>query len=117
MLIFVEQCIPLFNEWTALLGNKKKSLFGIIQGGIYKDLRIESLENLKKISFDGYALGGLAVGETQKQMFNVQMHMINIENKNSSPKTYSHGIDFIWKRHMLVKSNHNRDFTAQHIRK
>ena len=51
--------------------NPKKALFGIIQGGIYKDLRLESLENLKKINFDGYALGGLAVGETQKQMFRV----------------------------------------------
>ena len=51
--------------------NPKKALFGIIQGGIYKDLRLESLENLKEIDFDGYALGGLAVGETQKQMFKV----------------------------------------------
>ena len=46
-------------------------MFGIIQGGIYKDLRLESLEGLKKINFDGYALGGLAVGETQDQMFKV----------------------------------------------
>jgi len=51
--------------------NPRKALFGIIQGGIYKDLRMESLDNLNKISFDGYALGGLAVGETQKQMFKV----------------------------------------------
>ena len=51
--------------------NPKKALFGIIQGGIYKDLRLESLEGLKKIGFDGYALGGLAVGETQDQMFKV----------------------------------------------
>ena len=51
--------------------NSKKALFGIIQGGIYKDLRLESLDNLKKIDFDGYALGGLAVGETQNQMFKV----------------------------------------------
>ena len=51
--------------------NPKKALFGIIQGGVYKDLRLESLEGLKKIDFDGYALGGLAVGETQKQMFKV----------------------------------------------
>ena len=49
----------------------KKALFGIVQGGIYKDLRLESFNGLKKISFDGYALGGLAVGETQKEMFNV----------------------------------------------
>ena len=51
--------------------NKKKALFGIVQGGIYKDLRIESLEKLENINFDGYALGGLAVGESQKQMFKV----------------------------------------------
>lgn len=51
--------------------NSRKALFGIVQGGVYKDLRLESLENLKKINFDGYALGGLAVGETQDQMFKV----------------------------------------------
>jgi len=51
--------------------NPKKALFGIVQGGIYKDLRLESLEGLKKIDFDGYALGGLAVGETQTQMFKI----------------------------------------------
>tara|TARA_B100000700_G_C14976080_1_gene823938 strand:- start:102 stop:1214 length:1113 start_codon:yes stop_codon:yes gene_type:complete len=49
----------------------KKALFGIIQGGLYKDLRLESLDGLKKIEFDGYALGGLAVGESQNQMFKV----------------------------------------------
>ena len=49
--------------------NYKKALFGIVQGGLYKDLRIESIEGLKKIGFDGYALGGLAVGESQEQMF------------------------------------------------
>jgi len=53
-----------------------KALFGIVQGGIYKDLRLESLEGLKKIEFDGYALGGLAVGETQEQMFKVLTEVI-----------------------------------------
>ena len=48
--------------------NKKKALFGIIQGGLYKDLRIESLQKLIEINFDGYAIGGLAVGETQSEM-------------------------------------------------
>jgi len=49
--------------------NKKKALFGIIQGGLYKDLRLESLQKLSDINFDGYAIGGLAVGETQQEMF------------------------------------------------
>ncbi len=51
--------------------NPHKALFGIIQGGLFKDLRIESLNELLKIGFDGYAIGGLAVGETQKEMFKV----------------------------------------------
>ena len=51
--------------------NPHKALFGIVQGGLFKDLRIKSLNELKKIGFDGYAMGGLAVGETQGEMFSV----------------------------------------------
>ena len=51
--------------------NPHKALFGIIQGGLFKDLRLKSLNELIKIDFDGYALGGLAVGESQKEMFKV----------------------------------------------
>jgi len=46
-------------------------LFGIVQGGIYKDLREQSSAALKDIGFDGYAIGGLAVGEGQEAMFEV----------------------------------------------
>ena len=51
--------------------NPHKALFGIIQGGLFKDLRHKSLNELIKINFDGYAVGGLAVGETQNEMFSV----------------------------------------------
>ena len=51
--------------------NPHKALFGIIQGGLFKDLRIKSLNELIKIGFDGYAMGGLAVGESQNEMFEV----------------------------------------------
>ena len=51
--------------------NPHKALFGIVQGGLFKDLRIKSLTELMKIGFDGYAMGGLAVGESQKEMFSV----------------------------------------------
>ena len=51
--------------------DKSKALFGIAQGGLYKDLRIESIEKLIKIGFDGYAMGGLAVGEKQSDMFKI----------------------------------------------
>mgnify|MGYP000574904305 FL=1 len=62
--------------------NPKKALFGIVQGGIYKDLRIESLDGLIKLDFDGYALGGLAVGETQEQMFKVLDDIVPFMPKN-----------------------------------
>ncbi|MDI6801229.1 MAG: tRNA guanosine(34) transglycosylase Tgt [Thermodesulfovibrionales bacterium] len=45
------------------------SLFGIIQGGMYKDLRRRSLEELIEIGFDGYAVGGLSVGEPKDEMY------------------------------------------------
>ena len=51
--------------------NPQKALFGIVQGGLFKDLRINSLKSLLKINFDGYAIGGLAVGEAQSEMFKV----------------------------------------------
>lgn len=47
------------------------ALFGIVQGGVYADLRKASIEALEDIGFDGYAIGGLAVGEGQEEMFKV----------------------------------------------
>ena len=44
-------------------------LFGIVQGNVFNDLREESAEKLTEIGFDGYAIGGLAVGEGQEEMF------------------------------------------------
>jgi len=57
--------------------NKKKALFGIIQGGLNKNLRLNSLDKLANIDFDGYAMGGLAVGESQEQMFNILNETVN----------------------------------------
>jgi len=51
--------------------NKNKALFGITQGGLNEKLRLDSLEKLILIGFDGYAMGGLAVGESQEEMFNI----------------------------------------------
>ena len=65
--------------------NPHKGLFGIVQGGLFKDLRIKSLNKLIKINFDGYAIGGLAVGETQKEMFNV-LDDINTHMPKDKPR-------------------------------
>ena len=58
--------------------NSNKALFGIVQGGLFKDLRKKSLNELIKIGFNGYAIGGLAVGESQKEMFTVLEDLKNI---------------------------------------
>ena len=57
--------------------NPHKALFGIVQGGLFNDLRIQSLNQLIDLNFNGYAIGGLAVGESQKEMFTV---LDNIKN-------------------------------------
>lgn len=50
-------------------GQEKQALFGIIQGGMFKDLRKQSAEEITKIGFDGYAIGGLSVGEDKILMY------------------------------------------------
>ena len=49
--------------------NKKQMLFGINQGSTYKDLRIEHMKKIAELDLDGYAIGGLAVGETAEEMY------------------------------------------------
>jgi len=51
------------------------ALFGIIQGGMYEHLREQSLQGLLDIGFDGYAIGGLSVGEPKDDMFRVLSHI------------------------------------------
>jgi len=52
-------------------GKSPSALFGIIQGGMYQNLREQSLKGLTEISFDGYAIGGLSVGEPKDEMMKV----------------------------------------------
>ena len=54
----------------------QNSLFGIIQGGMYERLRDESLEELKSIGFDGYAIGGLSVGEPAEDRSRIVAHIV-----------------------------------------
>jgi queuine tRNA-ribosyltransferase len=72
----LKSAIDVSTEWAKRCkiefgNNKLKGLFGIVQGGLYKDLRLESIEKLIEINFDGYAIGGLAVGEKQQDMFKI----------------------------------------------
>jgi len=55
--------------------NSENALFGIVQGGMYEDLREESLGQLEGIGFEGYALGGLSVGEPKEDRSRILAHM------------------------------------------
>lgn len=55
--------------------NNKNALFGIIQGSVYEDLRDASVKGLVDIGFDGYAVGGLAVGEPKEAMHRILEHV------------------------------------------
>ena len=67
--------MELSSRWAvrskAAHGNSDAALFGIVQGGMYSDLRRESLERLIEVGFDGYAVGGLSVGESKEEMAGV----------------------------------------------
>ena len=62
-----------------------QALFGIIQGGPHFDLRMKSLEGLKDIGFDGYAIGGLSVGESKEEMYQA-LHEITPQMPKNKPR-------------------------------
>jgi queuine tRNA-ribosyltransferase len=75
---YVKKSVDLTTKWAKrckdeFLKNDDGSqfLYGIIQGGMYKDLRKKSLDDLLEIGFDGYAIGGLSVGEPHAEMYEV----------------------------------------------
>jgi queuine tRNA-ribosyltransferase len=55
-------------------GENPNALFGIVQGGMFENLRDESLSGLVSIGFDGYAIGGLSVGEPKEDMLSILAH-------------------------------------------
>jgi queuine tRNA-ribosyltransferase len=56
-------------------GDNPSALFGIVQGGMYESLRNESMAGLEEIGFDGYAIGGLSVGEPKEDMVRILEHL------------------------------------------
>lgn len=67
---WAERCIKAHN-------NSKQTLFGIVQGGMFPDLRERSAKDLVSLDFEGYAIGGLSVGEPKKLMYKILNHTID----------------------------------------
>jgi queuine tRNA-ribosyltransferase len=72
---YVEKSLEMTTRWARRCCSAKtrddQALFGIIQGGIFPELRKRSMEQLLEIGFDGYALGGVSVGEEKSRMLEV----------------------------------------------
>ncbi|MFV0315071.1 MAG: tRNA guanosine(34) transglycosylase Tgt [Anaerotignum sp.] len=70
--------------------NKKQMLFGINQGAIYPDIRIEHAKRISELDLDGYAVGGLAVGESHEEMYHVLEEVVPYLPQNKP--TYLMGV-------------------------
>ena len=70
--------------------NKEQLLFGINQGGVFDDIRIQHAKIISEMNLDGYAVGGLAVGETHQQMYHVLDEVVPYLPKNKP--TYLMGV-------------------------
>jgi queuine tRNA-ribosyltransferase len=71
---YAKESMELTSRWAKRCKAAHKGrqlLFGIVQGSVYRDLRLKSAEDMMKIGFDGYAIGGLSVGEEAEMMYNV----------------------------------------------
>jgi queuine tRNA-ribosyltransferase len=105
--------------------NQKQLLFGITQGGIYKDLRKKSADELKKLNFDGYSIGGFGMGETfnqemkivkqQKQILpeNKPIYLMGIASPNEILEAISLGCDIFDSRLPTQNARHGELFTSK----
>ncbi|MCI4625134.1 MAG: tRNA guanosine(34) transglycosylase Tgt, partial [Candidatus Magnetoovum sp. WYHC-5] len=89
------QSLELTTRWANICKEvlpSQKTLFGIIQGGFYKELRIESARQIKDIGFDGYAVGGVSVGEP-KELMHDMINQTACELPHDKPR-YLMGVGF-----------------------
>jgi queuine tRNA-ribosyltransferase len=78
---YTEKSLEMTTRWAKRCrdhypkGSGGQIMFGIVQGGFYKDLRDRSLEQLREIDFEGFAIGGLSVGESTEEMYDILHHI------------------------------------------
>ena len=89
---WLERCKKEMNRLNQLEDtiNPHQMLFGINQGGIYADIRIEHAKRITELDLDGYAVGGLAVGETHEEMYHILDEVVPYLSENKP--TYLMGV-------------------------
>ncbi|MEA4815556.1 MAG: tRNA guanosine(34) transglycosylase Tgt [Lachnospiraceae bacterium] len=105
---WLERCKKEMERLNSLDGtiNKKQMLFAINQGGTYTDIRIEHAKTISALELDGYAIGGLAVGETHAEMYHVleevvpylpqdkPIYLMGVGTPENILEAVSRGVDF-----------------------
>ncbi len=105
---WLERCKVEMDRLNALPDtiNKHQMLFGINQGGVYEDIRIEHAKTIAKMDLDGYAIGGLAVGETHEEMYKTidavvphlpedkPIYLMGVGTPENILEAVSRGVDF-----------------------
>ena len=86
--------------------NKQQMLFGINQGGVYDDLRVEHMKQIAKLDLPGYAIGGLAVGESHEEMYHIldvviphapedrPRYLMGVGTPSNISESVARGVDF-----------------------
>ncbi len=107
--------------------NKKQMLFGINQGSIYDDLRISHMKEIAKLNLDGYAIGGLAVGETAEEMYriiesvepfmpsNKPRYLMGVGTPVNILEAVDRGVDFFDCVMPARNARHSHVFTSQGV--
>jgi queuine tRNA-ribosyltransferase len=104
-------------------GSEEQLIFGIIQGGIYSELRKKAIEELVRLDFDGYGIGGLSIGEPKEEMFKV-LRLTSRETPEDKPRylmgvgspmelleSISHGVDLFDSAFPTRNARHNTFYT------
>jgi queuine tRNA-ribosyltransferase len=84
---WLERSLAEFQKLTKSMSDSKRPLiFGVVQGGLDKDLRKKSLEIVQSLSVDGIAIGGLSVGETKKEMHEMLAYLADLYDDSPRPR-------------------------------
>jgi len=87
---WAKRCKEYFEQHRDDGPTREAKLFGIVQGGVHVDLRKQSVAEITEIGFDGYAIGGLAVGESEEEMMNMTA-LVTTELPQDQPRYFMGG--------------------------
>ncbi len=110
-----------------LCGDKHQMLFGINQGAVYDDIRIENAKRITELDLDGYAVGGLAVGETHEEMYRIldstvpylpqdkPVYLMGVGTPLNIVEGVYRGVDFFDCVYPTRNGRHGHAYTIHHL--